>query len=80
MRPNCQHDPVRQGLDALAVGDVGADRDRARPGVRRDLSAGLIHVGDHDDRALGGELPGDRPTDPLASPGHDSDLVVQPAH
>jgi len=74
------HDPVGHRLDAVAVGDVGADRDGARPPGRRALGVRLVQVGDDDGRPLRGELPGDRLADALAGPGHDRDLVVQPSH
>src|SRR4029079_15094080 len=73
-------DPADHRLDALTVGDVGADRDGTRQRVRRFLGAGLVQVGDDDGRPLRGQLAGDGPADTLAATGHDRDLVLEPAH
>src|SRR6266567_2529253 len=72
--------PFGHRLDALTVGDVGADRDRARQRVRRRLGGRLVQVSDDDGRPLRGQLAGDRLADALPAAGHDRDLVVEPAH
>src|SRR6478736_6536835 len=63
--PELLDDPADHRLDALAIGDVGADRDGARQRVRRFFGAGLVQVGDDDGRPLRGQLAGDGLADTL---------------
>ena len=74
-----------QRLDVGVAGDVAAHRQGTAP-ARLDLSpdlgqAGVVDVGQHDRRALGGEGQGRGPTDAAGRAGDDSGLAFEaPAH
>jgi hypothetical protein len=72
------------GLDLVLAGDVHRDRQRLAAGGLDLLGDGgrrlEIEVGDHRDRALGGEPPGDSPAETARRAGDDRNPSFKPCH